>query len=90
MGDDSRDWKEGSSQGKEEEEEEESRDSIELVCQLNVIDTGAVEKSKKRGRKEGGRSDFLPEIVVRFHAFDQALLPLPHSNLCIHSSLIFI
>lgn len=85
MGDDSRDWKEGSSQGKEEEKE--SRDSIELVCQLNVIDTGAVEKSKKRGRKEGGRSDFLPEIVVRFRAFDRTL---PDSNLCIHSSLIFI
>lgn len=69
MGDDSRDWKEGSSQGKEEEEEEESRDSIELVCQLNVIDTGAVEKSKKRGRKEGEviscrKSSFVSALLI--------------------------
>lgn len=31
----------------------EKKDSIELVCQLNVIDTGAIEKSKKRGRGRG-------------------------------------
>lgn len=67
MGDDSRDWKEGSSQGKEEEKE--SRDSIELVCQLNVIDTGAVEKSKKRGRKEGEviscrKSSFVSALLI--------------------------
>lgn len=44
----------------------EKKDSIELVCQLNVIDTGAIEKSKKREREgeEMSSGDILPEMAL--------------------------